>query len=230
MRDVYGSLRPVGMFPNDDSGLFLQTHAPLSQDPQAWVQFSLIFWVREEERGKSKPEKCFELVQLSAGPTRQGVKKHVAPSSLDGSRAELDHRPLEDVRMYGEFKRSFETVISLIKVPLRKWHWRIFVPWSLWASLQLLLLQTLTPLNQFSRPPSAGADCRAFPSQEARGACTSVALWWLVSLQLHPPASRCLSHTHTWTHMNTPWAPEAPLPLLSFPLCPAKPHFEFGTL
>ena len=35
MRDVYGSLRPVGMFPNDDSGPFLQTHAPLSQDTQA---------------------------------------------------------------------------------------------------------------------------------------------------------------------------------------------------
>lgn len=47
--------------------LFLQTHAPLFLGPQPWVQVSLIWWVREEEKGKSNLEKWFGLVQFSVG-------------------------------------------------------------------------------------------------------------------------------------------------------------------
>lgn len=47
--------------------LFLQTRVLLFLDPQPRVQVSPMFRVREEERGKSKPEKCFRLVQRSMG-------------------------------------------------------------------------------------------------------------------------------------------------------------------
>lgn len=123
-------------------------------------------------------------------------------------------------RMYGEFKGSFETVISLIKVTLRKWHRRIFVPWSLWASLQLLLPQTLTPLNQFSRPPSAGADSRDFPPAGGQGClyqCRSVVTYEspVTSSSIKVP----VSHTHVNTHEHTLGArgPSAPpvIPLVS---------------
>ena len=86
-------------------------------------------------------------------------------------------------RVWGEVKRSFGTIIFLIKVILR--------------NLELIPIASLSPevygplcdgcfanpspspaarLHPFSRPPSAGAACQAFPSQEARSACTSVTL------------------------------------------------------
>lgn len=52
--------------------LFLHTHTSLFEDPQPRVQVSFIFRVGETDRRKSKPEKHFEVGQLSVGRLDNG--------------------------------------------------------------------------------------------------------------------------------------------------------------
>lgn len=71
---------------------------------------------------------------------------------------------------------SFGTVIFLIKVILRNMHQLCLCPLK---SVGLSLMAALTnppPSHPFSRPPPVGVACPAFPSWEAKGACTHVAL------------------------------------------------------
>lgn len=69
MRDVYGVLRHVGIFPSDnsDEGSVSPNSCPSVSRPSALSSGFSHLWVRVEEKGKSNLEKWFGLVQFSVG-------------------------------------------------------------------------------------------------------------------------------------------------------------------
>lgn len=122
---------------------------------------------------------------------------------------------------------SFGTVIFLIKVILRNMHQLCLCPLK---SVGLSLMAAPTnppPSHPFSRPPPVGVACPAFPSWEARGACTHIALGGTCEfpvmssavVQLQATASKtCPQIPVPLTHVNTrehAWRRGLPLPLPS---------------